>query len=116
MSPSRTRARPGSRWSPYVHYLCERQYWLLAWHPGAFVGAAIVWLPTWLAFVQSLPVRLSIASTFLFTLGHAFGVATWLLEEGVPGLVAAIALFVVAKYLIAWFWSYCGADKILQET
>jgi len=24
-SPSRTRARPGSRWSPYVHYLCERQ-------------------------------------------------------------------------------------------
>ena len=25
MSPSRTLARPGSRWSPYVHYLCERQ-------------------------------------------------------------------------------------------
>ena len=25
MSPSRTCARPGSRWSPYVHYLCERQ-------------------------------------------------------------------------------------------
>jgi hypothetical protein len=84
---------------------------LLVLHPGLFLGAALAWLFAFVGLLLALHRRLVVLTSFLLTLGHATGAATWLIQGGAAGWLCTVAAFVAAERLIAWSWARAGVDR-----
>jgi hypothetical protein len=50
------------------------------------------------------PLRLALPVGFVVAVAHGLGAGSWLVGEGVRGLLAAVALLVVVERLLAWSW------------
>jgi hypothetical protein len=75
---------------------------LLAWHPGAFLAGLAVWCLGIGIVILFAPWRVSFLAALLFTLGHACGAGSWIVEAGAAGWVLAIALLVASERTFWW--------------
>lgn len=72
--------QPSAYWAGHyalAHEASPPGRWLLAHHPAAFVGAAIVWTILLSVAIAYLPKTLSKIVALAFVIGHTWGASSW---------------------------------------
>ena len=104
--------QPAGYWSGYYHLANEASppgYWLLAWHPLAFIGAAVVWAIVLCLVIMLLPTTLSKILSLAFVIGHTWGSASWFDRVLGLGYWHQFALFALASIAVVTSWNrYAG--------
>ena len=71
-------------------------YWFLKSSPSAFIVAIVCWMIAFVTLILTLPKKFSRFLAIAILIGHAFGVATWLLKWE-HGIFLAIASLIVMR-------------------
>jgi hypothetical protein len=81
---------------------------LLAIHPLAFVAGSLGWMAVFVGLILLLPDTLALIGSFVTTMGHTVGAATWVLWRYHYGYQACNGLFLLAAVAlglgIRWGW------------
>jgi uncharacterized damage-inducible protein DinB len=90
-----------------VNELNPLGYYLLCWHPLAFVAGIFGWMAVFCVALRFLPLRAAVVCGLGLAVGHTFGAATWLVRWDGPyviGMIGGIALLLTADQLIWACW------------
>jgi hypothetical protein len=79
-------------------------HFLLAYHPLAFLLPAAAWAVVFCTLILRARETLATALSFLITLAHSVGAATWLPRLGNVGYAFALALLLGAAHLWVLAW------------
>jgi hypothetical protein len=77
---------------------------LLASHPAAFEAAMIAWIGIFVLLILVTPRRVALTIALAVSLGHAWGLSTWLGARLNSGYWWSLALFLATASLTVWCW------------
>jgi uncharacterized membrane protein len=99
--------QPSAYWAgdyALAHEASPPGRWLLAHHPAAFIGAAIVWTTLLSLAIAYLPKTLSKIVALSFVIGHAWGASSWFWGVLKLGYWADLLFFALAAAGVVLTW------------
>jgi hypothetical protein len=99
--------QPERYWAGDYGYAAEGNplfYRLLAQHPAAFAVGVLGWAAAFTLFLLVVPRRVALAAGIAISLGHTWGIATWLYMSGPHGYWWITVLFALTGVLVAATW------------
>ena len=77
---------------------------LLSSHPVAFEAGMLAWIALFSLVVLTCPRRLALTVALAVSLGHAWGLSTWLVSHLPHGYWLALGLYIATAAAVVYTW------------